>query len=240
MVAVVITSKGHFLLYHKLRSGLRQTNCTMLRLSSVRRSPLSSRGTSLHQCLIRQTIRHSSQQSASSQASRVDRITSKLPHRLQKYTARLRDAPVSHIVSFLILHEITAIVPLFALFGLFHYTDLVPTAYVSNHFGSYVDSGIAHFERYFTKKQWFGFGQGDAGEAETIGRKASEEEKTAHGEDVMRRAEVDGKYKLLTEVALAYAITKAALPIRIIGSIWATPWFAGLLIRTRGLFRRKT
>jgi hypothetical protein len=140
----------------------------------------------------------------------------------------------------LILHELTAIVPLCALFGLFHYTDLVPTAYITNHFGVYVDAGIARFERYFKRKQWFGFGQEDGGEAQSIGRKASEEEMAAHAEEVIRRSGADDKYRILTEVALAYAITKAALPIRIIGSVWATPWFAGVLVRARGMFTRKT
>ncbi|KAH8177166.1 hypothetical protein LIA77_02248 [Sarocladium implicatum] len=182
-------------------------------------------------------LKHSS--TSTNHASRVDRITSKLPRRLQKYTSRLRDAPFSHVVSFLILHELTAIVPLFALFGLFHYTDLVPTAYVTNHFGGYVEAGIARFERYFSKKGWFGFGQEDDGDTQPIRRGASEEERAAHAEDVLQRSLADNKYKILTEVALAYAITKAALPIRIIGSVWATPWFAGVIVRVRGAFTRK-
>ena len=198
---------------------------------------LSSRQALPHQLPQRILLRHSS--TSTTHASRVDRITSKLPRRLQKYTSRLRDAPVSHVVSFLILHELTAIVPLFALFGLFHYTDFVPTAYVTQHFGSYVEAGISRFERYFSKKGWFGFGQQNGDGMQPIGREASGEERTAHAADVMQRSQADHKYKILTEVALAYAITKAALPIRIIGSVWATPWFAGVIVRFRRAFTRK-
>ncbi|KYK61672.1 hypothetical protein DCS_02815 [Drechmeria coniospora] len=99
------------------------------------------------------------QSSQASQHSRLDRITAKLPKRLQKYTTRLRNAPVSHVVSFLILHELTAIVPLFALFALFHYTTYVPISYMTDHFGGYVQSSIEKFERYFRRKRWFGFDQ---------------------------------------------------------------------------------
>lgn len=162
----------------------------------------------------------------SSQASRIDRVTARLPQRLQKYTNGLRNAPVSHVVSFLILHELTAIVPLFALFALFRYTTFVPVAYVTSHFRDYVQTGISRFERYFSRKGWFGFGPGDA-----------DKEKADDAMDKWESGEQ--KYKILVEVALAYAITKALLPIRIIGSVWATPWFAGVLLRLRRVLTSK-
>lgn len=165
----------------------------------------------------------------SSRASRVDRITAKLPRRLQKYTNGLQNAPVSHIVSFLILHELTAIVPLFALFALFHYTTFVPVSYMTLHFGSYVETGLSRFEKYFSRKGWFGFQPGDAEQDKREGVHAFE--KWQSGEQ---------KYQILVEVALAYAITKAILPLRIIGSVWATPWFATMLLRMRGYFARKS
>lgn len=117
--------------------------------------------------------------------------------------------------------------PLFALFALFHYTTFVPVAYMTSHFGDYVQSGISRFERYFSRKGWFGFGPGDAGKDkadDAIGKWESGEQ----------------KYKILVEVALAYAVTKALLPIRVIGSVWATPWFAGVLLRMRRVFTRKS
>lgn len=179
------------------------------------------------------------QSTETSPSSRIDRITSKLPRRLQKYTTELRNAPVSHVISFLILHELTAIAPLLALFGVFHYTDYVPVSWITEHFGSNVQNGVARFERYFAKKGWFGFSGGDLGSNPlSDGAKSGSKEQT---EEAMERFQSgDQKYKVLVEVALAYAVTKAILPLRIIGSVWATPWFAGVLMKVRGAVSRKS
>ncbi|KAH7318305.1 hypothetical protein B0I35DRAFT_431766 [Stachybotrys elegans] len=187
----------------------------------------------------RQFVRHlhPSTPCLQSQASRIDRITARLPRSLQKYTNGLRNAPVSHIVSFLILHELTAIVPLFALVGFFHYTDYVPVSYMTQHFGSYVEAGTARFEKYFRRKGWFGFGQDEPTSAMTTDSNDGGRTRQA----MERWQEGEAKYKILMEVALAYAITKALLPVRIIGSVWAAPWFANrVLLRARSLFTRKT
>lgn len=180
-----------------------------------------------------QLARRSSQ---ASRASRIGRVTSKLPRRLQKYTNGLRNSPISYVVSFLILHEITALVPLWALFALFHYTTFVPITYVTEDFGGNVQSGIARFESYFRRRGWFGFGQEQA----TGPEPAAETQDTSHTEDILDRCKKgERKYEVLVEVALAYAMTKALLPIRIIGSVWATPWFAGVLMRIKGMMIRK-
>ncbi|KAH8909069.1 hypothetical protein BR93DRAFT_926191 [Coniochaeta sp. PMI_546] len=168
-------------------------------------------------------------------SDRISRILSRLPSGLQKYTSRLRAAPVSHVTAFLILHELTAIVPLFALFGLFHYyADVGPVeAWMRGHYGTYVSQGTQRFEKYFRRKGWFGFsqedGSGPEGGAEVVGdgRRGGEESTDAQAQ----------KYKVVVEVALAYAITKALLPLRIVGSVWATPWFASVLVRLRKLVR---
>lgn len=181
---------------------------------------------------------HRTVRTQSSQASRIDRITARLPRRLQKYTTGLRDAPVSHVVSFMILHELTAIVPLFALFGVFHYTTYVPVSYMTEHFGGYVQTGVARFEKYFRRKGWFGFG-GDGEDKDTAVTSTGGSQ--AQSEDALERWQSgDPKYKILVEVALAYAVTKALLPVRIIGSVWATPWFAGVLVRIRRAVTRKS
>ncbi|KAF7555537.1 hypothetical protein G7046_g6529 [Stylonectria norvegica] len=173
---------------------------------------------------------------SSKAASRIDRLTSKLPRRLQKYTNRLRNAPISHVVSFLILHEITAVVPVIGLFGLFHYTEHVPVSYMTAHFGGYVHDGVVRFEKYFKRKGWFGFGKDDGLEQASVLSMNS----TEQSDNAMERWESgDGRYRVVVEVALAYAITKALLPLRIIGSVWATPWFAGVLVRARGAFARR-
>lgn len=162
-------------------------------------------------------------------STRASRLLSRLPPSLQKYTARLRSAPLSHITAFLILHELTAIVPLVGLFGVFHYTQLAPVGYMLEHYGGYVRQGTERFEGYFRKKGWFGFEKG-------------EEKKQGDGEggdEVMRRWEGgEGRYRIVVEVALAYALTKVLLPVRVVGSLWATPWFAGVLGRVRRLVKR--
>lgn len=192
-----------------------------------------ARPPTLHLC---SSIR--AQSTEASGISRLDRLTSKLPRRLQKYTNGLRNAPVSHVVSFMILHEITAIVPLFGLFGLFHYTNYVPLSYMTEHFGEYVQGGVERFEKYFKRKGWFGFGQEDSNTSAqpTSGAAAQ----NAHVEDAVQRWQNgEQKYRILVEVALAYAITKALLPVRIIGSVWATPWFANILVRVKSSLARK-
>ena len=40
----------------------------------------------------------------------------------------------------------------------------------------------------------------------------------------------EGGVRLVIEFATAYAITKALLPLRLIGSVWATPWFAMVVV----------
>jgi hypothetical protein len=56
---------------------------------------------------------------------------------------------------------------------------------------------------------------------------------------VLERWEADPKYRVVVEVALAYALTKVLLPVRIVASVWATPWFAGVLLRLRSLVGRR-
>lgn len=167
------------------------------------------------------------------QQSRADRILSRLPPSMQKYTSRLRSAPLSHVAAFLVLHEATAVVPLLGLFGLFHYcSDWVPLGYMMEHYGGYVREGTARFEQYFTRKGWFGFGAGEEGEGEAELRAEKGDEGVLD-----RWASADEKYRIVVEVALAYAITKALLPVRVMASLWATPWFAGVVVRVRNILR---
>jgi len=178
--------------------------------------------------------------SKASSARRIDKIISRLPAFLRPSAAKLRAAPVSHAVAFLILHEITAVVPLFALFALFHYTTYVPIDYMLKGYGGYVEEGVGRFERYFKRKGWFGFSQdessgGGGGEDAVLGKGEGVEAGEEEGKNaVLRRWEsTDEKYRVVVEVALAYAATKILLPARIALSLAATPWFAGVLARIR-------
>lgn len=50
------------------------------------------------------------------------------------------------------LHELTAVVPLFGLAALFHYTNWLPP-YITE--GAWVKLGIEKFGKYLRKKGWF-------------------------------------------------------------------------------------
>lgn len=153
--------------------------------------------------------------------TRLRRLNGRLPSFLRTYTTPLLSAPVTHVTSFLLLHEITAVVPLFGLVGAFHYGGWMPE--VGN--GAF-DEGIQRFGRWLRKKGWV------------------EDEK---GADVDASASADGLQterkgsgtRLVVEFATAYAITKALLPVRIVMSVWATPWFARSVLGPLGRGVRK-
>ncbi|KAL9063406.1 MAG: hypothetical protein Q9161_009476 [Pseudevernia consocians] len=148
--------------------------------------------------------------------SRIVRITSRLPRFLQGFTTPLINAPLTHISAFLILHELTAIIPLFGLTATFHYTKWMPP-FIGE--GKWVSDGVEKFGNYFRKKGWLG------------------EEGTARRYRWWGRGE--GGTRIVVELATAYAITKALMPIRVILSVSATPWFARVaIVPSTNLIRR--
>lgn len=160
--------------------------------------------------------------------SRLRRFNDRLPRFLRAYTTPLFGAPVTHITSFLILHEITAILPLFGLVGAFHYGAWMPDLASSTGESNAFDEGAARFGRWLKKKGWV-----DEADVTTVAQHEVTEEKGAE------RAGV----RLVLEFATAYAITKALLPARLAASVWATPWFARTVFTpttklARRLFRR--
>nr|POE72802.1 hypothetical protein CFP56_30741 [Quercus suber] len=147
-------------------------------------------------------------------ASRIARLEARLPKFLRHLTTPLRNAPVSHITAFLLLHELTAVVPLLGLAAFFHYSNWLPP-YISE--GKWVSEGTEKFGRYLRKKGWI-----------------SEE---TSGARWLGRGE--GGVRVVAELATAYAITKALLPLRLVLSMWGTPWFARYtVLPVSGLFRR--
>jgi hypothetical protein len=66
-----------------------------------------------------------------------------------------------------------------------------------------------------------------------------------HRGSVAEEQSAEGERKgvrLVLEFATAYTVTKALLPLRIAASVWATPWFARIVLtpmgrRLRGLLR---
>ncbi|KAF3200860.1 hypothetical protein TWF106_005447 [Orbilia oligospora] len=135
--------------------------------------------------------------------SRADRIISKLPKYLHPYTRPLLSHPASHITSFLILHELTAILPLFALFTFFNLTSWNPADLLP---AEWIETGYNRFKRYIEKKgleEW-----------------------------------IDGRGVM--DLAIAWAVVKALMPVRVLGSVWAAPWFARkVVIPVVGLVKRR-
>ena len=86
-------------------------------------------------------------------AQRFARFQARLPKFVQRYTVPLVNAPVTHISSFFILHEITAVIPLLALAGAFHYTGWMPALLGE---GKWLADGMEKFSKYFRKKGWLG------------------------------------------------------------------------------------
>ncbi len=65
----------------------------------------------------------------------------------------LRNGPVTHIAAFLLLHEITAIAPIYGLAAFSHYSRWMPPLIGE---GKWVSAGMEKFGNYFRKKGWLG------------------------------------------------------------------------------------
>jgi hypothetical protein len=159
---------------------------------------------------------------AADATAKLSSIERRLPRFLLRYLSPLRAAPLSHVTAFIVLHELTAIVPLFALAGAFHYYNWLPP-YISE--GKWVTEGIAMFGSWMRKRGWIGDNGEGGGAGMWWGR----------GENGVR---------IVVELATAYAITKAFLPLRLVLSVSLTPWFARwtvlpVMARLKGLFGKK-
>lgn len=149
--------------------------------------------------------------------SRLRRFNDRLPRFLRAYTTPLLGAPITHVSSFLILHEITAVLPLFGLVAAFHYGAWMPD--LTSGFGdsNAFDEGAARFGRWLRKKGWV---------EESDVSIVADHEVTG----VEHRGKERTGVRLVLEFATAYAITKALLPLRLAASVWATPWFARTIV----------
>ncbi|OQO14132.1 hypothetical protein B0A48_01008 [Cryoendolithus antarcticus] len=119
---------------------------------------------------------------------RLSRLESRLPRFLRHITTPLRTAPLSHITAFLLLHELTAILPLLALATAFHQYDYLPP-YISE--GKWVKEGTVKFGGYMKRKGWIG------------------EEGSWWGTG-------EGAVRVVVEIATAWAVVKLLLPVRLV------------------------
>ncbi|KAL1886919.1 hypothetical protein Cpir12675_006858 [Ceratocystis pirilliformis] len=146
------------------------------------------------------------------------------------FVASMSSQPVTSTISFLVLHELTAVVPLVGITACLQYTDPVPLDSLNKYLLDAFSQGLDKFGQYFAKKRWFGF-ELDA-EGKVVGGLTWEEgDRAADG----LSEEAKARYKLLSNVALAYALTKLLLPVRIYVSALATPWFANIMKKVGSL-----
>ncbi|KAI0531551.1 hypothetical protein GGR58DRAFT_230242 [Xylaria digitata] len=117
-----------------------------------------------------------------------------LPKQLQSSLQNLRSAPFSHVGAFLVLHEITAILPIFGLTYAFYVLDWVPTSWVLGPFAAWAEDGLKKYAPYFRRKHLFGLkdkdehGSADGEEAlESQLREEVEREREREGREGKRR-----------------------------------------------------
>jgi hypothetical protein len=153
--------------------------------------------------------------------STYTRILNRTPKFLRPTVAALHNAPVTHITAFLLLHEVTAVVPLVGLAGAFHYYHWLPPYFAE---GEWVVAGVEKFGRYFRRKGWIGAGEEAEAEGKAKDGKDLTQLKTTRGLKWWNRGE--GGMRWVVEFGTAYAIVKTLLPLRILISVWGAPWFA--------------
>jgi hypothetical protein len=173
---------------------------------------------------------------------RIDRILSRTPSFLHKHILALRSAPVSHVTAFLLLHELTAVIPLFGLASIFHYYNWLPPYFTE---GAWVLSGVERFGRYFRRKGWISIE--DENEMEREAKAGEDLRHNVTKQTEVTTTEASGSKKSesgmrwVIEFATAYAIVKALLIPRLMLSAWAAPAFARLsIIPMVNLFRRSS
>ncbi|KAK5631161.1 hypothetical protein RRF57_006876 [Xylaria bambusicola] len=130
------------------------------------------------------------------QTNRISQILTRasrfLPKRLQTSLHNLRSAPLSHIGAFLVLHEITAILPIFGLTYAFYALDWVPTSWVLGPFAAWAEDGLKKYVPYFRRKNWFGLG-GEDKHGRADGEEALESELREEVEREKGRESREGK-----------------------------------------------
>lgn len=159
-------------------------------------------------------------QAATSKAG-FQKIVSRAPKFLRPTLSALHAAPVTHVTAFLLLHEITAIVPLFGLAGAFHYYNWLPPYFAE---GKWVIDGVERFGKYFKKKGWIKAGEELEAEREVKEGRNATDVKQGKGLRWWNRGESGVRW--VVEFATAYAVVKALMPLRIVVSVWGAPWFA--------------
>ena len=146
----------------------------------------------------------------------MDKWITRSPKIFKPTLRALRDAPASYIVSFAVIHELTAAVPLVMLWWSFHHYRWLPPYFAE---GKWVIEGVEKFGRWFRKKGWIEDKEEARVEKETKAGRAKQVQQNVSrfwntGEDTGR---------ILVELATAYSIVKLLFPLRIALSVWWAP-----------------
>ncbi|RMD43248.1 hypothetical protein DV735_g1848, partial [Chaetothyriales sp. CBS 134920] len=145
---------------------------------------------------------------------KLDWWIAKSPNVFRPTLRVIRDAPVSYIVSFIVLHELTAIVPLAGLTLGFHYFRWLPSYFAE---GEWAVKSIEKLGRYARRKGWIQESlEQEPGKASLVDR-AKDFTSSDKGQEAVR---------WLIEVATAYTVVKALMPLRLLVSAWAAPTLA--------------
>ena len=147
---------------------------------------------------------------------RLDKWITRSPRIFKPTLKALRDAPASYIVSFAVIHELTAAVPLAMLWWSFHHYRWLPSYFAE---GKWVVEGVEKIGRWFRKRGWI---------EEKEEARVEEETKAGRAKQVQRKVSRfwntgEDAGRLLVEGATAYAIVKLLFPLRIALSAWWAP-----------------
>jgi hypothetical protein len=178
--------------------------------------------------------------------SMLDRWIARSPKFMQRPLVSIRNSPASYIVSFAILHELTAVVPLAGLAAAFHYYQWLPAAFAE---GKWAVEGVEKIGRWFRRRGWIETTDEQWVEMKTEAGQAVEVEASAvHPEkqDTLStealpgsRASADNTRRWVVEIGTAYAIVKFLVPARLfLSAVWA-PWFATRILMPVGTIARR-
>lgn len=149
---------------------------------------------------------------------------------MQKPLVTIRHSPASYIVSFAILHELTAIVPLVGLASAFHYFRWLPTYFAE---GKWIAESVEKIGRWFRRRGWIDEEQKADVEARIKAGDAARFEKERE-QSLNIWSHNEGRGRLLVELATAYAIVKLLVPARLVLSAFWAPWFATRVLLPAG------
>ncbi|KAK9356959.1 hypothetical protein V1523DRAFT_400107 [Lipomyces doorenjongii] len=138
---------------------------------------------------------------------RMKRILDKLPASMRPHAERLMNAPGSYVFTFLLIHEVTAVAPLFGLMWLFQVTDWMPPLPEG-----LMEAGKEFYSKAVSIEQF-----------PLIMR--CQFPNTQIPQDSLPEGS-ESATKLILQGATAFAIVKMILPLRVAFSLLITPWFA--------------